>query len=87
MKKLVGTDQQLILFCDNAVPTGYIKFGCKDLFFYLKNGKIVQKSGAMCVLDFYVRPSHQRLGVGLQLFQEMLKVYLVGVVNFVLTVS
>ncbi len=59
---------------DRGDPIGYIKYGTKDLYFYQKNGKVVQKTGAHCLLDFFVSEQCQRGGIGLQLFNEMLKV-------------
>jgi alpha-tubulin N-acetyltransferase 1 len=77
-KLLASQGQILLIYTDSAdsKPTGFVKYGCKDLFLYRRiKGKMVysQMDGVMCVLDYYVSSSHQRKGIGLVLFQEMLK--------------
>lgn len=57
---------------DKNIPRGFIKYGSKDLYFYKKNGEIVQKTNQICLLDFYVSESMQRGGIGLALFQSMM---------------
>ena len=52
-------------------PLGFIKWGIKDLFFYRKNGSMLQCS-PICLLDFFVHETLQRRGVGFELFQAML---------------
>lgn len=55
-------------------PVGYLKYGRKSLYFYKKNGTVVQVE-PVCLLDFYVHDSRQRSGVGRALFDEFLKVF------------
>jgi alpha-tubulin N-acetyltransferase 1 len=50
---------------------GPLKYGYKDLFFYKKNGQVIQKR-ALCLLDFYVDSTEQRKGLGLLLFNKFL---------------
>lgn len=77
--KLLASQEQTLLIYTESVdskPIGFVKYGCKDLFLYRKvKGKMeyIKNEGVMCVLDFYVSSSHQRRGIGLALFQEMLK--------------
>ncbi len=56
---------------DNII--GYIKYGKKDLYFYKKDGKVVQVS-PICLLDFYVSDIYQRQGIGILLFKKMLEI-------------
>lgn len=58
---------------NSSIPAGYIKFGKKHLYFYNKQGKVLNGE-VLCVLDFFVREDIQRHGVGLQLFSAMLEV-------------
>ncbi|KAI9219377.1 touch receptor neuron protein Mec-17-domain-containing protein [Blastocladiella britannica] len=51
---------------------GYVKVGAKKLFIPGPNGRL-QESIPLCVLDFYVCESVQRVGHGLHLFESMLK--------------
>jgi hypothetical protein len=87
-EKFVSADHKVIVYCCSdgsqpsssslseslGQPTGFAKFGCKDLFFYQKNGKVVERRNTLCLLDFYVSEAIQRRGLGLSLFNEMLKV-------------
>ena len=57
---------------DNNIPIGFIKYGSKDLYFYKKNGEVVQKVNHICLLDFYVSEIIQRSGIGLTLFRSMM---------------
>ena len=52
---------------------GFIKYGTKNLYFYRKNGQIIQCS-PLCLLDFYVDEAMQRSGIGLALFRQMMAV-------------
>jgi len=74
-EKLLLTDQKIICSQSTEVRklTGFIKFGTKKLFFYKRNGAIVEIADALCLLDFYVDEAQQRKGLGLQLFQEFLR--------------
>ncbi len=68
-------DQFLVLKVDisNRGLLGYLKFGQKQLYFYMKNGKVIQRN-TMCILDFYVDEAMQRGGLGHELFDRMLQV-------------
>lgn len=82
VEKLKGSGHTIILSCcagtsnrgdSQIICNGFIKYGIKDLYFYLPDGKIIQ-SRPTCLLDFFVEESMQRNGLGLQLFQKMLQV-------------
>jgi len=51
---------------------GLLKVGHKKLFLSGPSGPL-RECCPLCVLDFYVRPTHQRCGVGLRLFSAMLQ--------------
>eukprot|EP01036_Dinobryon_divergens_P033996 gene33996-43924_t len=63
-------------------PVGLIRYGLKDLYFYTKEGKVIESKQTNCVLDFYVVETAQRQGVGLKLFKKMLEVTGLGPVQF-----
>ena len=52
---------------------GILKVGLKHLYVYDSNGQVHERT-PLCVLDFYVHESKQRLGYGKQLFDRMLEV-------------
>lgn len=52
---------------------GYAKFGYKDLYFYKKDGKVIESKRTPALLDFYVADQLQRRGVGILLFHRILK--------------
>jgi hypothetical protein len=58
----------------NFRPMGYAKFGYKDLYFYKKDGKVVESKRTPALLDFYVADQLQRKGIGIMLFHRILKV-------------
>lgn len=74
VQKVVTSDHSLVLFRHEGggQPLGFLKYATKDLYFYRKNGSLVQAS-TTCVLDFYVAEELQRQGVGSLLFQRMLQ--------------
>lgn len=74
VQKVVASDHSLVLFRHEGGGQflGFLKYATKDLYFYRKNGSLVQASPT-CVLDFYVSEELQRQGVGLLLFQRMLQ--------------
>lgn len=73
VQKVVASDHSLVLFRhDGGQLLGFLKYATKDLYFYRKNGSLLQSS-PMCVLDFYVAEELQRQGVGLLLFQRLLQ--------------
>lgn len=71
----ITPDQQhhLLLYIDDHTnkALGFAKYGYKNLYFYRKNGSMLQCTPP-CLLDFYVSESLQRRGIGLQLFTSVL---------------
>lgn len=68
------------LFRGHGTVVGILKVGRKKLFVYDLSGTQWEME-PLCVLDFYVHESKQRLGSGRALFEYMLKVtivYLIG---------
>lgn len=55
-------------------PVGFAKVGSKDLFFYTKQGRVLERRGVPCLLDFFVSESLQRSGIGKILFDKVLEV-------------
>lgn len=51
---------------------GFIKVGHKNIFYRDFMGKIIEID-AFCVLDFYVHESCQRIGIGKQIYDAMLR--------------
>ena len=64
---------KICLCSDLGAVVGLLKVGSKKLFIYDHNGA-QHELDPMCVLDFYVHESRQRLGYGKKLFEYMLKV-------------
>lgn len=65
------------MFCNilcrkHGVVIGLLKMGHKNLYLFDKAGMSIQKN-TLCVLDFYVHESMQRMGCGIILFEHMLK--------------
>jgi len=56
-----------------ASVVGILKVGPKHLYIYDANGRVHERT-PLCVLDFYVHESKQRLGYGKKLFDTMLEV-------------
>ncbi|BBN14012.1 hypothetical protein Mp_6g08190 [Marchantia polymorpha subsp. ruderalis] len=54
-----------------VLAKGMLKVGRKNLFIRKDNGQLVEMS-PLCVLDFYVHESCQRMGLGHELFETML---------------
>jgi len=52
---------------------GILKVGSKHLYVYDTNGQVHERT-PLCLLDFYVHESKQRLGYGKRLFDTMLEV-------------
>lgn len=77
-EKLKNSDQILYLFSDlqanngRGLVVGLLKIGEKNLFLVDRTGKLHEKK-AMCILDFYVHESKQRMGCGKYMFDRMLK--------------
>lgn len=51
---------------------GFLKIGSKKLFIRTESGQIKELE-PLCVLDFYVHESCQRMGLGKKLFDKMLE--------------
>ncbi len=56
-----------------GLVVGILKVGPKHLYIYDSNGQVHERT-PLCVLDFYVHESQQRLGFGKRLFDTMLEV-------------
>lgn len=61
------------LFSSSGSVIGILKVGEKHLYIYDTNGRVHERT-PLCVLDFYVHESKQRLGYGKRLFDAMLEV-------------
>ncbi|CAD8208191.1 unnamed protein product [Paramecium pentaurelia] len=70
--KFYGSDQRIYMKADGKNCQGLLKVGKKNLFYRDYCGSIKELQ-PLCVLDFYVHESVQRMGVGKELFEEMLK--------------
>lgn len=57
----------------NSSIVGILKVGCKHLYIYDSQGRVHERT-PLCILDFYVHESKQRLGFGKRLFDTMLEV-------------
>ncbi|CAF2938432.1 unnamed protein product [Rotaria sp. Silwood2] len=55
-----------------SIVIGILKVGAKHLYIYDTNGTVYERT-PLCVLDFYVHESKQRLGYGKRLFDTMLE--------------
>lgn len=62
-----------MIFSNKGAVIGILKIGNKKLFVYDTKGR-VHEMEPMCVLDFYVHESRQRMGCGKLLFEYFLKV-------------
>ncbi|XP_033732010.1 alpha-tubulin N-acetyltransferase-like isoform X2 [Pecten maximus] len=78
-RKLQLSDHTLYLMKDSnnnnngaGAAVGILKIGHKKLFVYDRNGG-VHELEPICVLDFYVHESRQRMGCGRKLFDYMLR--------------
>mmetsp|Transcript_5466 Transcript_5466/g.5630 ORF Transcript_5466/g.5630 Transcript_5466/m.5630 type:complete len:168 (+) Transcript_5466:210-713(+) len=71
-EKLIDSNHNLIIASTGDYIVGFLKYGIKKLYFY-RNGSPVEYN-PQCLLDFYVRESHQRQGVGQLLFNRLLQV-------------
>ncbi|KAK3088784.1 hypothetical protein FSP39_023687 [Pinctada imbricata] len=77
-RKLELSDHILYVMRDNELNNGkgavvgILKIGSKRLFVYDSRGR-VHEMNPLCVLDFYVHESRQRMGCGRLLFDYMLK--------------
>ncbi|XP_058803487.1 alpha-tubulin N-acetyltransferase-like [Phymastichus coffea] len=76
--KLRDTDHILYLMVENdgnkslGSVVGLLKTGSKSLFMFDENGEYYQLK-PRCILDFYIHESRQRMGLGKELYEYMLK--------------
>lgn len=74
-EKLANSDgeQKVYFLCDFASNqvVGLLKIGKKKLFVYDQAG-VIHELNPICVLDFYIHESRQRVGCGKILFEAML---------------
>uniref|UniRef100_A0A0B6ZLV3 Alpha-tubulin N-acetyltransferase n=1 Tax=Arion vulgaris TaxID=1028688 RepID=A0A0B6ZLV3_9EUPU len=76
-RKLTQSDHRLYIMKDSNTNSGkgsilgIIKVGRKKLFVY-DNTKVQHEVEALCVLDFYIHESRQRMGCGRKIFDFML---------------
>jgi len=73
-EKLRSGEEQVVYFlCDFSVNqvVGLLKIGRKKLFVYDQQG-VQHELNPLCILDFYVHESRQRVGCGKVLFDAML---------------
>ncbi|CAF2130163.1 unnamed protein product [Rotaria magnacalcarata] len=77
-RKFRVSDQRLYIIKEtnhnnkSGVVIGILKVGAKHLYVYDTNSKVHERT-PLCVLDFYVHESKQRLGYGKRLFDMMLE--------------
>mmetsp|Transcript_4821 Transcript_4821/g.10402 ORF Transcript_4821/g.10402 Transcript_4821/m.10402 type:complete len:168 (+) Transcript_4821:102-605(+) len=73
--KLIDSDHRLHVVCNDegTQMLGFIKIGTKHLYYYAKDGSLTEMD-PLCVLDFYVHESCQRMGLGQTLINGMLNV-------------
>ena len=70
--KLSSSDHVVYMASNYQSALGFIKVGYKKLFIHTSRGGIIEMF-PLCVLDFYVNENCQRQGIGLTLFEHMLK--------------
>ena len=66
--------RRIASFSNLGSVIGILKVGAKHLYVYDSNGQVHERT-PLCVLDFYVHESKQRLGFGKRLFDTMLEVF------------
>lgn len=66
-------DKNYIIYClmDENALIGILKIGAKNLYLYDKD--VMHYLNCLCVLDFYISRTFQRKGLGIKLFNYMLK--------------
>ena len=69
-KLVSSTDQTCYMQHDGNKALGFIKVGKRRLFVHYRG--VLREITPLCVLDFYVHESCQRMGVGSKLFRFML---------------
>jgi len=67
-------EHSVFLLVEANSVVGFLKVGKKNLFMLDKQGE-QNEVYPLCVLDFYVHESRQRLGAGRRLFETMLQQY------------
>lgn len=72
MSRFAGTNQRLYLKVEKNTVQGLLKVGERTIFYRDFTGKC-KELNPVCVLDFYVHESLQRMGIGNLLFTNMLK--------------
>lgn len=72
-QKLLSSDHAVYVVKDSESIVGILKVGRKKLFIIDERGKL-HEDNPLCVLDFYVHESRQRMGFGKELFEALLKV-------------
>ena len=76
MAKFLASDH-IIVICSDLKETeiiGFARFGIKDLYLYTKFGKVIEAKRSPCLLDFYVKESYQRRGLGKSMIDALLQV-------------
>lgn len=63
----------MFIYSNLGAVIGLLKVGEKHLYIYDSQGRVHERT-PLCVLDFYVHESKQRLGYGKRLFDTMLQV-------------
>jgi len=69
-KFISSGDNKLYIKVENKKVCGILKTGRKNLFYYDGLGN-VKELKPLCVLDFYVHESMQRVGVGKVILNEI----------------
>ena len=63
-----------VVYClvdsSTSLPVGFVKIGVKHLYLLNANNALVE-SDPVCVLDFYISSSCQRMGLGKVIFEAM----------------
>jgi len=72
-----------LFFSGKGSVIGLLKVGFKKLFVFDQYG-YQHEVDPLCILDFYVHESRQRMGCGKQLFEYMLQVCITTVVVIIL---
>lgn len=69
--KFQFSDNRLYLYAEHDCVVGLLKVGPRNLF-VIDRQQRMRETKPLCVLDFYVHESKQRLGIGRKLFEFML---------------
>ena len=72
-QKICGSDHRIYVHSNaSGTPLGFVKVGVKHLFYMTPRGAYIELD-PLCVLDFYVVETEQRKGLGIKLFNYMMK--------------